>query len=95
MNFAKNIKFLRKRRGRTQDDVASALGLKRSTLSGYENNVAEPGIEVLIAFSKYFEIAVDTLLKMDWSTEQGIQAVDLINFDLNFQKMFLKLILMI
>ncbi len=67
MNFAKNIKFLRKRRGRTQDDVASALGLKRSTLSGYENNVAEPGIEVLIAFSKYFEIAVDTLLKMDLS----------------------------
>lgn len=67
MNFAKNIKFLRKRRGSTQDDVASALGLKRSTLSGYENNVAEPGIEVLIAFSKYFEIAVDTLLKMDLS----------------------------
>ncbi len=65
MNFAKNIKFLRKRRGRTQDDVASALGLKRSTLSGYENSVAEPGINVLIAFSKYFEIAVDTLLKMD------------------------------
>ncbi|MBS0012190.1 MAG: LexA family transcriptional regulator [Bacteroidales bacterium] len=65
MNFAKNIKFLRKRRGRTQDDVASALGLKRSTLSGYENNVAEPGIGVLVAFSKYFEIAVDTLLKMD------------------------------
>ena len=67
MNFAKNIKFLRKRRGRTQDDVASALGLKRSTLSGYENSVAEPGINVLIAFSKYFEIAVDTLLKMDLS----------------------------
>ncbi|MFO7853045.1 MAG: XRE family transcriptional regulator [Bacteroidota bacterium] len=67
MNFAKNIKFLRKRKGRTQDDVAAALGLKRSTLSGYENNVAEPGIEILIAFSKYFEIAVDTLLKMDLS----------------------------
>jgi len=67
MNFAKNIKFLRKRRNRTQDDVASALGLKRSTLSGYENNVAEPGINVLIAFSRYFEIAVDTLLKMDLS----------------------------
>lgn len=65
MNFAKNIKFLRKRKGRTQDDVASALGLKRSTLSGYENSVAEPGIDMLVAFSKYFEIAVDTLLKMD------------------------------
>jgi len=67
MNFAKNIKFLRRRKGRTQDDVASALGLKRSTLSGYENKVAEPGIDLLIAFSKYFEIAVDTLLKIDLS----------------------------
>lgn len=67
MYFAKNIKYLRKRRGRTQDDVAVALGLKRSTLSGYENLVAEPGIEVLVAFSKYFEIAIDTILKMDLS----------------------------
>ncbi|HUS86518.1 MAG TPA: LexA family transcriptional regulator [Bacteroidales bacterium] len=65
MYFAKNIKFLRKRRDRTQDDVAVALGLKRSTLSGYENKVAEPGIDILIAFSKYFSIAVDTILKID------------------------------
>ena len=65
MHFAKNIKFLRKRKGRTQDDVASALGLKRSTLSGYENSVAEPGIELLVLFSKYFNIAIDTLLKVE------------------------------
>ena len=44
MYFASNIKFLRKRRGRTQDDVAFALNLKRSTLSGYENGVAQPGM---------------------------------------------------
>ena len=43
MYFTSNIKFLRKRRGRTQDDVAVALNLKRSTLSGYENGVAQPG----------------------------------------------------
>jgi transcriptional regulator with XRE-family HTH domain len=67
MFFAKNIKFLRKRRERTQDEIAVALGLKRSTLSGYENSVAEPGIKVLVAFSKFFEIAVDTMLKMDLS----------------------------
>lgn len=65
MHFAKNIKFLRKRKGRTQDDVASALGLKRSTLSGYENSVAGPGIDLLVLFSNYFSIAVDTLLKVD------------------------------
>lgn len=67
MYFASNIKFLRKRRGRTQDDVAFALNLKRSTLSGYENGVAQPGIEILISFSGYFNIAIDTILKLDIS----------------------------
>lgn len=65
MYFASNIKFLRKRRGRTQDDVAVALDLKRSTLSGYENGVASPGIDVLISFSGYFNMSIDTLLKID------------------------------
>ena len=65
MYFASNIKFLRKRKGRTQDDVAAALDLKRSTLSGYENGVAQPGIDVLVSFSGYFNLSIDTLLKID------------------------------
>lgn len=67
MQFANNIKLLRKRRGRTQEDVAFSLEMKRSTLSGYENEVAEPGIDALIAFSKYFKVSVDTLLKVNLS----------------------------
>ncbi|MCX6334249.1 MAG: LexA family transcriptional regulator [Bacteroidia bacterium] len=67
MHFSSNIKFLRKRRGRTQDDVAVALNLKRSTLSGYENEVAQPGIEVLVSFSRYFNMSIDTMLKIDMS----------------------------
>ncbi len=66
--FGQNIKLLRKRRSRTQDDIAFALSMKRSTLSGYENGVAEPGIEALLALSKYFKISVDTLLTVDLST---------------------------
>jgi transcriptional regulator with XRE-family HTH domain len=65
MYFTSNIKFLRKRRGRTQDEVAVALNLKRSTLSGYENGVAQPGIEILVAFSRYFNMSIDTILKID------------------------------
>jgi transcriptional regulator with XRE-family HTH domain len=67
MYFTSNIKILRKRKGRTQDEVAFALKLKRSTLSGYENSVAQPGIEILIAFSGYFNMSIDTLLKVDIS----------------------------
>lgn len=63
--FASNIRLLRKRRGRTQDDIAFALNMKRSTLSGYENLVAQPGVETLIAFSNYFNVSVDTLLKQN------------------------------
>jgi len=65
MYFSSNIKLLRKRREKTQDDVAFVLGMKRSTLSGYENEVSLPTIQALVAFSKYFGMAVDTLLKID------------------------------
>ena len=68
MYFNSNIKFLRKHRGRTQDDIAFALQMKRSTLSGYENGVSEPNLEALVAFSKYFGIAIDTLVKVDLSS---------------------------
>ena len=65
MFFSTNIKFLRKRRSKTQDDVATAVNMKRSTLSGYENEVSEPSIEALLVLSKYFNIAIDTLIKVD------------------------------
>ncbi len=66
--FGLNIKLLRKRRGRTQDDVAFSMGLKRPTLSGYENGVAQPGLDTLAAFSRYFNVSVDTLIKTDLSS---------------------------
>jgi transcriptional regulator with XRE-family HTH domain len=68
MYFSRNIKLLRKRRKKTQGDVASSLNIKRSTLSGYENEVAQPGIQALIALSEYFNVAVDTLIKVDLSS---------------------------
>jgi len=65
MYFDSNIKLLRKRKNLTQDVVAINLQMKRSTLSGYENRVAQPGLEILLLFSSYYNIAIDTLLKVD------------------------------
>jgi len=73
MYFSTNIKLLRKRRSKTQDDVAFALGMKRSTLSGYENEISEPNIDALMALSKYFNVAIDTLIKVDLSKIGDIQ----------------------
>jgi transcriptional regulator with XRE-family HTH domain len=77
MYFSQNIKLLRKRRNRTQDDLAHILGMKRSTLSGYENEVAEPGILALMAFSKYFGVAVDTLIRINLSSLSESQLSEL------------------
>jgi len=72
-----NLKLLRKRKGRTQDDVAFELGIKRSTLSGYENEVAEPGLEMLMVFSHYYKMAADTLLKVDLTALSESQLIQL------------------
>ena len=86
MYFHSNIKLLRKRRNKTQDDLAVILGMKRSTLSGYENQVAEPGVEVLLTFSKYYNLAVDTLLKIDLQKLSESQLRQLENGDDVFLK---------
>ena len=65
--FGPNIKLLRKRRGRTQEDLAFSLNMKRPTLSGYENGVAQPGLDTLVAFSRFFNVSIDTLVKTDLS----------------------------
>lgn len=73
MNFDSNIKLLRKRKKLTQDEVAAELKMKRSTLSGYENKVAQPGMDILLLFSAYYNIAIDTLLKVDLSKLSEMQ----------------------
>ena len=50
-----NIKLLRNRKGKSQEEVATKLMLTRSSYSGYENEVAQPSIETLILISSYFE----------------------------------------
>lgn len=68
MYFARNIKLLRSRKKKSQDELATEMGLTRSSLSAYENGTAEPGFEALVRFSDHFNVSVDKLLKTDLST---------------------------
>ena len=63
--LAANILLLRKRKKRTQDVVAFAVNVKRSTYTGIEIGNSFPGIEVLINLSNYFGVSIDTLLRVD------------------------------
>ncbi len=73
MFFSTNIKFLRKRKGFTQDQVAQSLEMKRSTLNNYENEVSQPTVQALLTFSKYYRIAIDTLLNIDLNKLSELQ----------------------
>ncbi len=78
MYFNSNIKILRQRRNRTQDLVATELGISRSTLNSYENgSIKNPTLEALLGFTKYFKISIDTLVKVDMSKLSGFQLSEL------------------
>jgi transcriptional regulator with XRE-family HTH domain len=78
MIFSNNIKFLRKRKKLTQGEAADAMGFNRSTLSGYENEVSQPTVSALMTLSKFYNIAVDTLLKVDLTELSDLQVQRLV-----------------
>jgi transcriptional regulator with XRE-family HTH domain len=66
MQIGNNLKLLRKRLKKSQEEVAQDLNLTRSTYSGYENGVAQPNLENLILFSDYFKVSMDDLVRKDF-----------------------------
>lgn len=65
--IGQNIKLLRKRAKRSQEELAQDLGLTRSSYSGYENGVAEPNIYTLNNISKLYGITLDDLVNKDFA----------------------------
>lgn len=53
---------LRKDRGMTQRELAKALSVSVTTISGYENDRNTPSDEVSVAIAKIFNISLDYLL---------------------------------
>jgi len=62
-----NLKYLRKLRGLTQEEFAQKLGIKRSLLGAYEEERAEPRMEVLETVCDMFKLTMDDLLRKDLS----------------------------
>jgi transcriptional regulator with XRE-family HTH domain len=67
----KNLKHLRKLRGWTQEEFAAKLRIKRSLLGAYEEERAEPRIDVLEIVSDIFKLTLDELLLKDLGESKG------------------------
>lgn len=61
----RNLKYLRKQKGWTQQEFADKLGIKRSLLGAYEEERAEPRTEVLEMVSDMFRVSIDDMLRRD------------------------------
>lgn len=67
----KNMKYLRKLRGWTQEEFAQKLRIKRSLLGAYEEERAEPRIDVLEIVADMFKLTLDDLLRKDLTESKG------------------------
>lgn len=63
--FNTNIRLLRKRKNRTQSALAAEFQLKRTTINALENEISQPSVIQLQLYSRYFGIAIDTLINVD------------------------------
>lgn len=57
-----NIKDIRARKGLTQAEVASALGVSSVVYSRYETGSRQPSIDMLVQMADIFGVTVDYLL---------------------------------
>lgn len=66
-----NLKYLRKLRGWTQEEFAQKLRIKRSLLGAYEEERAEPRIDVLEVVCDMFKLTLDDILRKDLSDSKS------------------------
>jgi transcriptional regulator with XRE-family HTH domain len=74
--IGKNLKYLRKLKGLTQQELANHLEIRRSSIGAYEECRATPKYETLEKISDFFGVSIDMLVKEDVSqyTEEELRS---------------------
>ena len=75
ITIGKNIKDLRKRDNRTQEDLAKALGVTCQAISRWEAGGGYPDMELVPAIANYFHVSIDELFGYHGDREAQIQAI--------------------
>lgn len=65
MEFNEKLQMLRKKKGLTQEELASSLYVSRTAISKWESGRGYPGIESLKEIAKFFSVTIDELLSCD------------------------------
>ncbi len=59
------LRDLRNNKHLSQTQVAKRLSLTRASISGYENNLASPSIDVLVKLALLYGVTTDYILGLD------------------------------
>jgi transcriptional regulator with XRE-family HTH domain len=66
--LAKNLRFLRKRRSVTQEEMAQDLDLKKSTYASYESDEGNtPPAKTLYSIARKFGVSMESLFEVDYT----------------------------
>lgn len=63
MGFQNNLRKLRKDKHLTQEQLARAVKIDRTTISSYERGLSEPTMTVLQNIANVFDVKVEELTK--------------------------------
>lgn len=64
-DFGYRLRELREGKNLTQTQVAKRLNLSKTTISGYENNIKTPSLEVLVKLSILYGVSADYILGLE------------------------------
>jgi transcriptional regulator with XRE-family HTH domain len=64
-HFASNLRYLRKRKGVTQTEIAVLVEKAHTTIGNWEKRIAQPNIEELVMIADFFQISLDHLIVDD------------------------------
>jgi transcriptional regulator with XRE-family HTH domain len=72
MLLPQNLRYLRKQRKMSQEELAHQIGLNRGNIASYENGSAEPRICNLLKLCDLFGVSVVDLTNRDLSNSPGL-----------------------
>ena len=75
IKLGEKIKELRNRNGRTQENLADALGITSQAVSRWEKNGSYPDMEMIPSIANYFGITIDELFGYRNDRENKIDAI--------------------
>ncbi len=75
IKLCSSIKELRRRDGRTQDDLACALGVTAQAVSRWETGICYPDMELIPSIANYFGVSIDELFGYENERAKKVDAL--------------------